>query len=63
MRKRKKRLKLKKSIKVLLIDVLQLYIILKINTISINNLYNTLYFNIILIILIITLEIEKNIID
>ena len=60
---KKTRLKLKKGVKVLLLDIIQLILIININNISINNLYNTLYFNVILIILVISLEITKNIIE
>lgn len=59
----KKRLKLKKSIKILLIDILQFILIININKISLNSLYNELYYNIIIILSIITLEITKNIIE
>jgi hypothetical protein len=43
----------------ILINILQLYLILNINNISINNLYNTLYFNICTILFVIVLELIK----
>lgn len=43
----------------ILINIIQLYLILTINTEYINNLYNTLYFNIFTILFIIILELIK----
>lgn len=60
---RRKKLRLKKSIKTLILSIIQLVIICNINNYSINDLYNELYFNIIFITSIIFIEIIKNIID
>ena len=56
-------MKLKKSIKIILLDVLQLVLITRINTFSLNDLYNELYFNICIIILIIILEVVKTLVN
>lgn len=56
-------MKLKKSVKIIILDIIQILLITRINTISLNNLYNELYFNICIIIFIIILEVIKNIID
>lgn len=52
---------LKKSIKMILLDIIQLVLITRLNTYSLNTLYNELYFNICIIILVIILEVIKNI--
>ena len=57
------KMKLKKSIKIILLDIIQLVLITRYNTISINNLYNELYFNICIIILIIILEVIKTLVN
>lgn len=54
-------MKLKKPIKIILLDIIQLVLITKYNNISINSLYNEIYFNICIIIFIIILEVIKNI--
>ena len=54
-------MKLKKSIKIIILDIMQLVLITRYNNISINSLYNELYFNICIIILVIILEVIKNI--
>ena len=56
-------MKLKKSIKIILLDILQLVLITKINTHRINDLYNELYFNICFIALIIILEVIKSLVN
>lgn len=58
-----KKLRLKKSIKVVLLDIIQLILITRINTYRINDLYNELYFNICFIISIIILEVIKTLVN
>jgi hypothetical protein len=56
-------MKLKKPIKIILLDIIQLVLITRINTYRINDLYNELYFNICIIILIIILEVIKTLVN